>query len=215
MPYFPKHHILFVHIPKTGGTSIECCLGDYNGGTFVNPNVTLYTRYGKNDIIPNPVFQSFSLQHQFYSTLYMYRKECDVVFDNALRVVSCVRNPYDRAMSALFYHKLVTRGSSPEEVCVALDGFLRASPETYDNHATPQYKFITDDTENVYDNITVLRTETLSQQMKEYGFEIKRHLLRSKVPCYDDYLNEDSRAMIRQHYEKDFTLFGYDKKEPS
>lgn len=60
MPYYKNINLLFVHIPKTGGTVIEDAI---KGGKYGKQ--TLYTACARNSILPAP-FSEYSLQHQFY-----------------------------------------------------------------------------------------------------------------------------------------------------
>ena len=82
MPFNSK--VLFVHIPKTAGTTIETALG-------LKSAECLYDFQGKK------ADQIVTRQHLFASE---YRNIIDNV-DNLYRV-SVVRNPYDRLVSA--YH---------------------------------------------------------------------------------------------------------------
>ena len=75
MPYFPNHHILFIHI-QDGGTSFEHMLVEKNDQKL------LYTPYPQNKVIPEVIYQRVSLQHQFYSTIEKYKKQCKVPFDD-------------------------------------------------------------------------------------------------------------------------------------
>jgi hypothetical protein len=57
------------------------------------------------------------------------------------------------------------------------------------------------------DNIIILRTETLNDDMKKIGYiDFDLHNLKNKFNTndYDGYLNEDSIALINNFYSKDF-----------
>ena len=64
MPYYKESNILFIHIPKTGGTVIETQLKKKFKQTLYGDET--------NDILPHP-YNNTSLQHQYYTTLYKYR----------------------------------------------------------------------------------------------------------------------------------------------
>ena len=218
MPYFLKKHILFIHIPKTGGTSVE-------GTLMNNDNMTLRTRQG-NNLLPEP-FNSISLQHQFYSTIYKYRDLCKIDFDNKLQIISIVRNPYDRIISDMLWFPMLNSTSTPQETTACIKEYLNYKGYQCDNHNVPQYLYLCDNSGNLYPNITILKTETLDSDFKNLNmdFEIKRRyqvgafkgnqenkqekqaVMQSK---YKKFLNKESIELINNYYKKDFELFGYD-----
>ena len=106
MPYYPNKNILFIHIPKTGGTVIE----DEIKKQY---NETLYSGYS-NNILEYP-YNKISLQHQLYTTIYKYKNILNINFNN-IKIFSVVRNPYDRIISDLFWYNLIEKDDSSDIV---------------------------------------------------------------------------------------------------
>ena len=44
-------------------------------------------------------------------------------------------------------------------------------PDKYDNHNLPQYSFLIDENEKLIENITIFRTETLTDSLIKYGYQ--------------------------------------------
>lgn len=204
MPYYKNKNLLFVHIPKTGGTVIEKEIKQKS-------TQTLYS--GKrNKLLPVP-FNGCSLQHQFYTTLYKFRDKLDINFDN-IKVFSVVRNPYDRVISDLFWFKLIKRDYDSDKVYnVIKNSYLNRN--NLDNHNKPQYKFVTDEMGNLIPHIKIFKTEELNQINddinKFIGFKI--NIKRGNTnKDYSRYLNNDSISLINEFYKKDFELFDYNLK---
>jgi len=209
MPYFKnnKINLLFIHIPKTGGSSLE----KYFSVKFNIPlnKKSLMSTEDIREFIDKPEINS-SLQHLTYNTIIKY-KDFFKIDESNIKILAVVRNPYDKLMSDLFYLKKININSTKEDVYEKIKIYLQ---KNYDNHITPQYKFITNDDETLIDNIKILHTETLNDDMLKLGykdFNIKMNM-NPNVVNYQDYLNEDSIKLINEIYKKDFEILNYNKK---
>jgi hypothetical protein len=208
MPYYNKKHILFIHIPKTGGTTIENELAK---------NDNSYLRSCKSNKLLPPPFHKTSLQHQFYKDLLNLKDFCKIDFNDKLKVFCVVRNPYHRLISDLFHFNLIQKGCLRENVCTIIKNYIK-SKDT-DNHNVPQFKFICDRKGVVYSHIKIYKTENLVKDNWKINNELgcvmnfKNYSLKGKESQdrYMTYLNDESIKIINNFYSRDFELFGYDK----
>tara|TARA_B100001248_G_C27393062_1_gene463621 strand:+ start:961 stop:1581 length:621 start_codon:yes stop_codon:yes gene_type:complete len=202
MPYYKQKNILFIHIPKTGGTVIENAL----------KKETKQTLYGNKNNWNEP-YRGISPQHLFYNTIFKNKRILNVDFQN-IKVFSVVRNPYDRIVSDLFWNKLIEPTFTAKEVNnVIRNIYFGKCKKNLDNHNVPQYKFVTDENSELIKSIKILKTETLNESnntLNEFlGFNI--NIFQKNVnKNYREYLNKESISIINEKYKKDFELFDYE-----
>lgn len=226
MPYFKNNefNILFIHIPKTGGTSIECFF-------FQKMNFTDYTKLPNlkilfeifdnnienyNDVIlfKKKHFIESSLQHITYQQIIHIKEELYIDFKNNLKIITVVRNPYYKLISDLFFFRLIEINSSKEIVFTIISNYLLEDKKIYDNHNLPQYQFLIDENGNIPDEINIFKTETLIHDLAKFGydnFNIHLNCNEKKTIDYIEYLNQNSINLINEFYSKDFELFNYQK----
>jgi hypothetical protein len=285
MPYYSTNKILLVHIPKTGGTSVE----KYFSKKFNLPNTPsqLYFSYYDNTIQDEitkyrkawkrqlyikkkhegntsrsfqrvssftsvssledtsrediPEFKIFkkvrlskelhhSLQHLTWSEM---REHKDILWDdtndhviisdnpydrNEYEIMTIVRNPYDRIISELLFRNMLTMNTinSPKIVYTKLKKYLENHDEVFDNHKLPQYLFLINDMGNIIENVTILHTETLTEDMERMGYidfnrfdQVSKCRTISGITKYSNYLNREAVELINAYYKRDFELFGY------
>lgn len=203
MPYFPSINILFIHIPKTGGSSIEKYFEK-------KLNIQLNSKYlfSVSELINN-----HSYQHLTYYEIYKNQKELHINFSNLKLIFSIVRNPYERIISELFFRKLINKNMECNMIEKIIINYLN-SDNTYDNHKLPQYLFLIDSSGNINKNIKILKTESLKNDMINLGwkdFNINQnHSYRTTLNYYN-FLNINTIHLINNYYSKDFELFSYNK----
>ena len=109
MPYFHKDDInlLLIHIPKTGGSSLE----KYFSKKYKIPlnDTSLFTLRKK--------FQGVSYQHQTYNSImtYFVPKMQGFYKQEDLSILTIVRNPYHRIVSDLFFFNYINKNSNPSQ----------------------------------------------------------------------------------------------------
>lgn len=216
MPYYRKKdiNILYLHVPKTGGMSVQTYFSKKYGirfGPISLSDVISQRVQTLNNLEMNPC-----LKHITYSDVMRYKTYFQVETKN-LTVLATVRNPYDRAISDLFYWNKINVQTTKEEVYAIL---IQNINENKYNHGIPQYKFVTTEidskTVELVPGIKILHTETLDFEMRLLGykdFNIRINCNLYKNVNYNDYLNSDSIALINEYYDKDFEIFGYVKRE--
>lgn len=212
MPYFKNAdvdvNLLFIHIPKTGGTSLEHYFSHKYAIPLNNESIYLFWQNNEYKI-------TSSLQHITYQTMLQYKTELNIDF-NHIQILTVVRNPYERLVSDLFFNKLIDIDTSKEEAFNIICEYLTRSD--LDNHNIPQYKFIINnvDEDNTLIDVVILHTETLISDMHNLGytdFNIHANVNKHTDINYYDYLNSDSIKIINEFYDKDFSLFNYTKMD--
>jgi len=206
MPYFhnEKVNLLLIHIPKTGGTSLQYY--------FRNKYGILLNRYSLYTYQQHEFFEGVSFQHQTYKTIRENHGYFNVCLDN-LEIISVVRNPYYRIISDMLFVKLINENSTPEEVFDKLENEYLSNifNSDNDNHRIPQYMFLLDENYELLKNVTILKTETLTEDMKKIGhLDFENHYYKTTISReYMDFLNEKSIQLINKYYKKDFDFFDY------
>ena len=200
MPYYKEPNLLFIHIPKTGGSVIENQL----------KNIYEESLFGINRTLLDPPYNKIYFQHYYYTTLYQFKNKLNINFDN-IKIFSVVRNPYDRVISDLFWWGKIKKYFTKEQVYnVIKNQYLYK--DNLDNHNMPQYKFITDDNCELIKSIKLFKTETLNESNDElnnflgFNINIKKKYVNKD---YSKYLNKESISLINNFYKKDFELFNY------
>ena len=123
MPYNKEKQLLFIHIPKCGGTSIEKSLGSFS-------EIGVGIKNGK------------AIQHY---TLKDYQN--NLLFTNNFIKFSIVRNPYNRAISDFKWFKNYSKLNfkTLDEYLDYAENYIKNNykPNTiWDDHFMPQYEYL-------------------------------------------------------------------------
>lgn len=190
---------IFIHIPKTAGTSIE---------QFIRDN-------GKNNLLFIGVRNNRSLQHLTANELkimipYIYKKYYKF---------SIVRNPYDKLLSEYYWNPSINIGYKSGK---SKKDFLKNVTEIvqnqkyfnniYNDHFIPQYNFL------FYNNKLLVNQLFKYEDLEWVSIFLKKKL---KITRNFPYLNkndiekegwnDDEKEIIYNLYKNDFLYFGYQK----
>jgi hypothetical protein len=205
MPYFNKENLLFIHIPKTGGSSIE--------NYFFNKyGKNIYTLFSGMDVL----FNNHTLQHSTYKELYQNRDYFNIHFDDSLKIFTVVRNPYERIISDLFFFNLINLDMNRDQVEIVIKNYLNETYDHYDNHRIPQYLYVVDENDTICKNIICIKINDINQKMYELGykdFNSYDNVNTNKIN-YFTLLNDNAIKMINDYYIKDFELFNFNMIHP-
>jgi len=226
----PNEKIIFIHIPKTGGASIENFLLDAFGYER-NPFLMIHG-YGVNLNTTKSKFTIYPHMHYPLKDLVRDANKNNIVIDDTWRIFSIVRNPYFRFISDLFYQEstplkyqyhMLPEINRVNFIDQCVDLYLKSDTnENYHSyHSLPQYKFF-EDTDLV---CSIFRFEDgLEYSLTSMGFEITKpiphELNLTKVfgtpkPDYNEVLTKKLVETVNQMFEEDFNAFGYEMLDPS
>jgi len=202
MVWCHERKIIFVHIPKTAGSSIENALGLLRSGCE--------NGYGYKDIDGRPV----ALQHLLPDGIRKIIGE--EAFSRYTKFTVC-RNPYNRIVSE--YHWRVCNKIGRVR---SFDGFLDEVENViknnlynnYSDHFIPQSDFIYDSEGNqMVDHLFRFEKLDKVEQFLQDNFgtdKLKR--LETSVPSREKIvLTNEQKERVYKLYERDFILLGYDK----
>lgn len=211
MPISHQYKTIFVHIPKTGGTSIEKTLGIKGNPPIPDHAIFYGFRKGKY------------LQHL---TALEIKKMVSVNVYNNYFKFSFVRNPYDKLVSDFLWFK--NHAHLPEVKAMDFEDFLfkRVIPIRNNEdinqkirfaesqHYQDQYKFITDEKKKKIVEF-IGRFENLQKDFEKVcrhiGIETTKlpHLFNSGCKDHRSYYNRKTKNAVTRIYKEDLEMFGY------
>jgi len=217
MPISHVHRTIFVHIPKTAGTSVESVMGMH--GDKVDIGMRPYF----NQTIDREHLYGQDLQHMTAADL-KHVLQHDGIFDRYFKF-SIVRNPWDRLVSVFAWLDQkwakgveLTDGEFDTSVKQLHGMFIGARamrrPLRVGAHLRPQLHFLVDrDRRPLVDYIA--RHETLAADWErirqKIGIEADLPLrMRSHHRPYQSYYNDATRAMVAEIYAEDIAAFRYE-----
>jgi chondroitin 4-sulfotransferase 11 len=217
VPISHAHRAIFVHIPKTAGTSIEAVLGmhgdkrDIGIVPYYNQTVDCERLYGRQ------------MQHLTAQGIRNTLND-DRVFGSYFKF-TVVRNPWDRLVSTLAWSD--QKWARGEELAVAdFDRTLRQiyaaicgrrgreTPLSLPPHLHPQCSYLRDAQEGLLVDF-VARYENLQADWEVIGSKLGVSAtlpvrMKSHHRHYREYYSSDTRGMVAEMYAPDVTTLRYE-----
>lgn len=212
MPISHRFRSIFVHIPKTGGSSIECSL-DLISKRNEPDRDRLYGRIGSQEKNMLNCVSNF-YQHLTYTEILKIHP--NLLIDNYTSF-SIVRNPWERFVStfANIDENLLqqARGLGIELENLNFKEFVLATQHLRHVHLLPQWHFIASSTGTILVN-DIIRFEAIdvgfSQLSKNLKLDAKLPFInQSKHRPYQQYYDHETIEIIRMRYQRDIDLLNY------
>ena len=213
MPICNKNKIIFVHIPKTGGTSIEKLFGMYNensnmpdldklhghvpveNSTKVNNPLSLAGNYG------------YYLQHLSINEIKRLIPDHIYIDKN---IFTCIRNPWDRIVSEYIWaYSFLKFDDFINKVYDVVSN--RIMLDTENVHFRPQNEFLNSELNYI------CRFEEFKSDLGNLTKSLSLNINVDKIPHekksirnhYSQYYSNKSIALIEEIYAKDIEIYGY------
>jgi len=204
----PEHRFLFVHIPKTGGTSITLALDEYKHH-WNEQDIEWWIKY-KAECNPT-VFRAINGGHARVQDYIAFMKAHS--YPVPLKVYSIIRNTWDKVVSGYHYNQ----GNPPQmEFGPWLEwSYNMWKKDLVEGPMWHQHTFVD---ESEYP-ITFLCFEdggppaALDTISKELGLKIPqiKHIYKSvRKPYREYYSNQRYIDMVAEVFKKDIDMFGYE-----
>jgi hypothetical protein len=192
--------LLFVHIPKTGGTAVESCLQASGARIgFLSANLAATRSAHRLPCSPQH-FHAELIRHLFTEDMFALK-------------LSVVRHPVDRMLSEYGMQMLARLVAG--QPCLSFKDWLvssfrdhAADPYHADNHFRPQAEFIDDTTEVFYyeDGLRPV-VDRIAAVLELDEVAPLAHV--NVGPKLEGGIDEGCVAAIRERYAVDFRRFGY------
>ncbi len=218
-----SHNFIFVHVPKTAGTSMMTALEPFGFA----PKRTVWRSIMRRLPVSQPVEEVYLRKHETAS--WARRKLTPEVFDGFSRF-AVVRNPYDHAVSHFEFMKQFRIPKIAAKVAaMSFADYLRYRTrppfwnDTFFARLPDQAHFlIGEDGTSLVPRI--LKYETLdadfAKTTSELGLgevtlpKINKTISRSDKRPWQSYFDAQSKALAEQLYARDFELLGYAREIP-
>ena len=212
MPVSHELRCIFIHIPRTGGTSIERALGMFRDWKVENREA-IFGLIQSRDLQGKVSITQF-LQHASAREVRdLLPPQCANYFSFAF-----VRNPWDRMVS-IFCHKdpnlaMCLAAAGIDLQSLSFDQFLGTARAFGHVHLVPQTKFIYDDRGACFVDF-LGRFEHLERdfaavtQHLRIDAELSWHN-RSTHGDYRQYYDDRRRQLVAELYREDIEAFGYE-----
>ncbi len=204
---------LFVHIPKTGGQSVEMVFLEDQGLSW-RDRQWLLLRHNKNRAAGPQ-----KLAHLFASE-YVSRGHITPERFARYRKFTIVRHPYDRILSEYQYRVAAQKRRKDAGDILGFDDFLAIdfSDDYLDlsRHLIPQTRYVTGPRGDILVD-SILRFETLAQDTARLFVEVfgknrplpHRNRTTAKTIMSANMLSKSQKALLYDRYHTDFEAFGY------
>jgi len=226
MPIFPKSNIVYLHIPKTAGTSVEQALAEKEGLVKWPPGPKPH--YAPTYWYGHWEAKGHSFQHATWAEI----QEVMGKSINDYTVFATVRDPWARIVSEIKFQmthfalfpgmpsfKTMTRGpfevyrkTFNQLVKTKLEA-LPSNPHLDDNHWLPQSAFLKTKAGEIDPSIRLIRFSSLSSGLaKLFGALSLPHTQQSKAihrSFYKepkDLFDEEVQKIVQEMYREDFEL---------
>ena len=240
MPTSHKNKIIFVHIPKTAGTSIEAALGmhankhDIGIVPYRHQRINYHNLFGSGmqhltvteirDYYRGIHFDSYRklgfLKHiiDVFLNVFNKTKESNIggnIFNEYYKF-SVVRNPYDRLVSHFSWLcNLQRKSSSPNknDFIHFVDEIAKKQLYKTEQHLIPQYQYVVIDGKIAVDYI--IHFENLANEFNllcnKLGIDAElEKRMVSNRAKFNEYYNYKTKQKVYEIYKEDFSLFSYD-----
>lgn len=215
MPICHNNKLIFIHIPKTGGTSIEHTLGllDKDHLFSFKRSVISMPEIAENfQGLEKNIILSITPQHLTSCHLQKIVKNYDLYTKFTI-----IRNPYDRVVSEYHYIKTMPHKIFNKYKNISFLNFLHAIFDDdnmsnfirislFDNHLTSQYDFLScfDFNNDVY-----FRFENIKETFEWLKAPMQHKNKSTNKSNYKNYYCQEAKKIVNRAYEKDIDFFKY------
>tara|TARA_B100002049_G_C16079506_1_gene376548 strand:- start:2148 stop:2789 length:642 start_codon:yes stop_codon:yes gene_type:complete len=213
MIYSKTNNFLFIHIPKTAGTSIRQVLEPYGG----KPGLKNFLARRNQNLIPviNKIFNLNAFRtydaHTTYEDVLKILGEKEL---NSLYKFAFVRNPYSRLYS--FYLHILAHPEHPWYSKIKNYGSFKTMLHNLEDVNEPTQKsYVTDKNGKIVVDF-IGHLENIDEDFKKICKEINvpYNLPRAnarKHKAWQEVYDEEDLNLAYKYYKEDFDAFGYKK----
>lgn len=206
MPISHEYKLIFVHIPRTAGESIENCLGMYGG----EPTHTFWGAVDNMDVLQHNTARELKSKINHDALWGAYTK------------FSVVRNPFSKAVSEYHWYLRYGPYCTFKEWVTSLENRIainRRINMAEIGHNMSQHSFLFDEHKNLMVDC-VIKFENLDKEFNDFlvGQDIVAKLppvsmTKSKMLLEDfrDYYDAVTTEIVESIYREDLSVFSYDK----
>jgi len=201
-----EHKFIFIHIPKTAGSSIRSALSEF----ALERNNSQLSRLLRRFNLPK---NHHNYRFGLHNDLRKAQEKIPAELFSQYRKVAFVRNPWDQLASNYRYKVFGSSDKKSELSNIDFESFIQKEAK---RHNRLQHDYLIDRNRKLQCDF-LGRFENLAEDYNKLRdflgidlVELPSKNISLKKGSYQDYYNDETKEFVAQHWKKDIDVFGYE-----